>query len=145
MNRRAFLRFGARAIVSVAALRAVPLDQLQRFVPSERLRDEVALLYLRRAFNKYCELGGRVPALITAGYEVFDMAEAELIRNGLSIYSYAGIPFSIIFKGVPMVRDDKHKWTVRMTPGFIMFKGTPAFFDPPADDPYPFRRDSTTF
>lgn len=130
INRRVFLRFGARAIVSVAALRAVPLDQLQRFVPGERLRDEVALLYLRRTFNKYCDVGGHVPALITAGYEVFDMAEAELIRRGQPIHSYPGIPFSILFKGVPMVRDDKHKWTVRLSAD---------------DDEHPFRRDSTTF
>jgi hypothetical protein len=130
MNRRTFLRVGARAIVSVAAVRALPLEQLQRFVPGEQLRDEVALIYLHRAFYKYCELGGTVPALITAGADVFDMAEAELIRRRQIVYSFPGIPGSIMFKGVPMIRDRQQRWIVRMSA---------------ADELHPFRRDDSSF
>ena len=116
MNRRSFLQFAGRAIVAGAALRAVPLETLQRYVPGAPLRDYVALAYLRREFNKYCDSGKdltlRVPALIVAGYETFDMAECEIMRMRDTVYTYPGIPNAIMFKGCPMIRNQVKRWHV---------------------------------
>lgn len=75
ITRRGFLKAFTTVVAGAAVATHIPVE----WMPTQVLRTETALSYLRRAYNRWADEHHRAPYLIMGGPRLFEAVEQEMM------------------------------------------------------------------